>query len=139
MKIRKSWGYVYAALAGLCDAGTGALLVFAPLLALRMMRIDAPPADLTHVRFVGAFVGAVGCSYLVPLLFTRGARRDLLLRGMLLTTTLIRLSVAAYSGYAVAAGLLETAWVSVPISDLAFAVIQIALLRQGVFASGYDA
>lgn len=138
MNIRPSWGYAYAALAGLCDATTGILLVFTPVLALRLMRIEAVPADLVHVRFVGAFVGAVGLSYLVPLAFARGVRRNELLRGQMLTTTLIRLSVAAYSGYAVAAGLLERAWISVPLSDLALASIQIALLRLGVFADRHD-
>lgn len=116
--------------AGGLDLCTGIGLVFAPLLALKLM--GAAPIGIEAIvflRWIGAFVGAVGFSYLWSLW-----RRDVaLLRAALELTIWFRLAAGSYSAWAVATGALPLIWISVPMTDFALAVAQTWLLRRGVF------
>lgn len=116
--------------AGLMDFITGLWLVFAPRLALRLMGAAPPGAEaLVYLRWIGAFVGAVGYCYLWAL-----ERRDVTrLRHTLELTVWFRLAAGGYSAWAVATGALPPAWVSVPVTDFALAAAQVWLLRRGVF------
>jgi hypothetical protein len=49
----------YQLLIGLSDTLTGALLIVAPALTLRMMLLQAPSDALIYISFMGAFVFAV--------------------------------------------------------------------------------
>ena len=116
--------------AGGLDLCTGLGLVFAPELALKLM--GAAPIGveaLVYLRWIGAFVGAVGFSYLWAL-----GRRDVaLLRHTLELTIWFRFAAGAYSSWAIATGALPPIWASVPATDFALAAAQLWLLRSGVF------
>lgn len=113
--------------AGAMDFCTGFGLVFAPGLVLPLMRVAVPEGDaLVFLRWVGAFVGAVGASYLLAL--ARGGEARL--RGVLEFTIPFRLAAGAFSGAAVALGWLPMMWASVPVTDLALAAAQAWLLMR---------
>ena len=124
-------GAVWLALAaGGLDLCTGLGLVAAPAQVLGLMGVAVPgPEALVFLRWVGAFVSAVGFSYLWAL-----GRRDVsLLRHTLELTIWFRLAVGLYSAWAIATGRLPAVWVSVPITDFTLAAAQAWLLRRGVF------
>ncbi|WP_415911155.1 hypothetical protein [Oleiharenicola sp. Vm1] len=118
--------------AGALDFGTGLGLVAAPGLMLQLMGAGALAAEPTiYLRWIGAFVAAVGFNYLWALW-----RRDVaLLRHVLELTIFFRLAAGAYSAWAVASGALPLAWVSVPLTDFFLAATQTWLVRRGVFAT----
>ena len=118
---------------GLCDAATGLALIAAPLWTLGRMGIAVPPAEPVFVRWIGAFVLAVGLSYLYPFLLraSGSARLGERLATVFEVTTLARGLVAVVAGGAIAGGLLERAWLGVPLFDAAVAAVQIVLLRRG--------
>lgn len=116
----------FALVAGAADFSTGAGLLFLPALTLRAMGVVAPAGDaLTFLQFVGAFVGAVGASYLVGL----GSRRLDRLWAVFRVTLLFRLAAGAFVAWAVWRGQLEVRWLSVTLTDVAVGVVQIWLLR----------
>jgi len=116
-----------ALFAGAMDFLTGLGLVFDPVVTLRLMFVP-PPADaaLVYVRFVGAFVAAVGASYLIALL--RGGSERL--REVFASTTVFRLAAGLFTGVAVATHQLSPPWLLVTATDLALVVGQQWLLRQ---------
>lgn len=108
------------------DLGTGLALVAAPAFTLGLMFVPTPePAALVYVRFVGAFVAAVGASYLWALL--EPAAR---LRTVFGATILFRLSAGIFTLAAVLLGALAPAWLSVSATDLGLVVLQAWLLRR---------
>jgi len=122
------WAKALALGAGAMDTATGLGLVFAPVLTLGAMRVEAPAAEsLVFLRWVGAFVGAVGASYLVALARGGAAR----LRDVFATTLLFRAAAGGYCACAVAAGWLEPRWATVALTDGALVVAQLWLLRRG--------
>jgi hypothetical protein len=107
------------------------LLVVAPALTLRLMGIERVPADPTFLRFVGVFVGGVGLSYLYPWVLD-ARRRDQRVRTVLEVSAGLRLLVAAFVFASVATGALVARWSMVAITDLAFALVQLAwIARRG--------
>lgn len=124
---------LFAIAVGLCDAATGAALIAIPLWTLRQMGIATMPAEPVFVRWIGAFVLAVGLAYLYPFVLRAGCprrRRDRL-RTVFEVTFLARALVAVVAGGAIAAGSLERAWLGVPLFDAAVAVTQLVLLQRG--------
>jgi H+/Cl- antiporter ClcA len=115
--------------AGAADTATGSALVFAPELSMQLMRV--PPRDPAMVAFVGAFVGAVGISYLWGLAGWRTTGAPRMLREVWKVTALVRLAAGIYTVLAIARGALESGWWTVPAFDLSLAAVQIALLRRG--------
>lgn len=119
--------------AGGLDFCTGLGLVFWPEGLLRLMLVAAPGAEATiYLRWVGAFVAAVGFTYLWTLW-----RRDVaLLRHALELTIWFRLAAGGYSVWAIATGSLPLLWLSVPVTDFFLAGAQAWMLRRGVFKHG---
>jgi hypothetical protein len=116
--------------AGGLDLATGLGLVLAPALVLQLMGVVPPGAEaLVYLRWIGAFVGAVGFSYLWAL----GRRDGALLRHTLELTVWFRLAAGGYSAWALATGALPPGWASVPVTDFLLAAAQVWLLRRGVF------
>ena len=113
--------------AGTMDFLTGLGLVFAPARVLPLMHVAVPSGDgLVFLRWVGAFVGAVGASYLLALMRGGGAR----LRAVLEFTILFRLAAGGFSAAAIGLGWLSPAWSSVPVADLALVAVQVWLLTR---------
>lgn len=116
--------------AGCLDMCSGIGLVFVPELTMRLMGAAPLGAEaLVFLRWLGAFVGTVGFSYLWAL-----GRRDVaLLHHMLELTIWFRLAAGGYSAWAVATGALPLIWAAVPVTDFALATAQTWLLRRAVF------
>lgn len=120
-----------AAIAGAADFCTGLGLVVKPLLTLSLMDVPPPGGDLVFLRFLGAFVGAVGFSYLWALWRKYRSGDPTLLRATLEITVLFRCAAGLVSTLLLARGWLAPAWISVPATDFLLAGAQIWLLRQG--------
>lgn len=121
-KILKLWSVAV----GSMDAVTGLLLVFSPLLVLRLLGISAPPAEaVVFLSWIGVFVLAVGLSYGFAL-----GRRS---RGetVWMFTSLARLLVAVFLVCRILDGSLAKAWMVVAFSDASVAVVQLLILRAG--------
>ncbi len=113
--------------AGAMDFLTGLGLACGPASVLALMRVPAPAAEaLVFLRWVGAFVATVGATYLWGALQWRQ-----LLRPVLELTLFFRLAAGVFSAVAIGCGWLSPAWASVPVTDLALVVVQIALLARG--------
>ena len=106
--------------AGAMDFSTGVLLIAAPQLTFRLMGLTAV-SDLPLARFIGAFVAAVGALYLWALY--RGK-----LRLAWEFTALVRSFIGCFAGLSVVLGSLEHGWVTVAITDLGLAGLQIYFL-----------
>ena len=99
--------------AGGLDFCTGLALVFAPARALKLMGAAPIGAEaIVYLRWIGAFVWAVGFSYLWAL----WRREVVLLRAALELTAWFRLAAGGYSAWAVVTGALPLIWVSVPLN-----------------------
>lgn len=123
---------LYTALAGGMDAVTGPWLVFAPASALAAMGVEAEfGADLLFISFVGAFVAAVGWSYLWALRRWWKHGDTGFLRSVWRVTILFRLAAGAFVAGQIAVDRMGPAWGCIPLADFLFAAIQIGLLRAG--------
>lgn len=117
-----------AAGAGAMDLLTGLGLVFVPGWVLPLMGVGMPEGDgVIFLRWVGAFVAAVGASYLLAV-DRGGADR---LRAVVEFTIPFRLAAGCFCAVAVGLGWLPTAWVSVPAADLSMVAAQVWLLCRG--------
>jgi hypothetical protein len=123
----RAWIAFFCWLAGACDAATGFLLVAAPGLALRLMRVSPAPAEPIYLRFIGVFVGGVGVAYLYPWVVER-SRRWLRVAAVLEITAGLRLAVGIFVLLSVASGALVPAWLVVAATDLGLAAAQILML-----------
>jgi len=125
---------VYQLLIGLSDTFTGALLMIAPELTLRLMHLQAPPDALVYVSFIGAFVFSVGLACLYgALLAYRGDCRTKL-EVVWLLTAFARASVASFVIAQVLSSTLEAGWLTVAAIDGACVLIQAIGLRRGWLA-----
>ena len=125
----------YQLLTGISDASTGALLMVAPALALRLMGLHASPDALVYVSFVGAFVFSVGlaCLYGARLAYRNSGRTKLEIVWLL--TAFTRAAVAVFVIAQVMANALEAGWAMVAFFDGACVFIQAMGLRKGWLAS----
>ena len=129
---RRRLAATHTAVAGGIDALMGPWLVFAPASALAAMGAEPEfGEDLLFVSFVGAFVGAVGWSYLWAL--WRWLRRGdtVFLRAVWRVTILLRLAAGSFVVAQLALDNLDLGWFGVPLADFLFAGIQFSLLRAG--------
>jgi hypothetical protein len=124
----------YQLLIGLSDTLTGALLIVAPELMLRLMRLQAPSNALIYVSFIGAFVFSVGlaCLYGALLAYKGGSRTKL--EVVWLLTAITRASVAIFVIGQVLASTLDAGWLTVAATDGVCVLIQAIGLRQGWLA-----
>ena len=111
---------------GSMDALTGILLIFFPVLVLKMLNIDLPSADaLVFLSWIGVFVMSVGLSY--GLALGKRGRAE----AVWIFTSLVRIMVAVFLTGRILDGSLQRAWALVALSDAVVALIQIAILRAG--------
>jgi len=120
--------------AGAMDTLAGLGLMLIPTVVLPLMWVALPGAEaLIFLRFVGAFVAAVGCTYLWAL--AAPAER---LRVVLGATIFFRLAAGGYSLSAIALGHLSPLWLSVPVTDFGLVLAQTLLLRRGAGLLRHD-
>jgi hypothetical protein len=114
----------YQLLTGLSDTSTGLLLIAAPALTLRLMKLHAASDTLPFLSYIGVFVLSVGLACLYGAwLAAKRAPADKL-EVVWLLTAITRGLVAAFVAFKVASGALETGWSTVAFTDGAFALMQ---------------
>lgn len=117
--------------AGLADALTGLGLLAAPELISRLLGLGVDPSDAMWLRWIGAFVLAVGWATLVPAL--RGATSAQMraqLGGAHRATATSRIAVALVLLWLVGRGDLPPIWLGVAGWDAAVAGLQHHTLRR---------
>lgn len=120
-----------ALLAGLMDSATGLLLMAAPLFTLRLMGIDPPAEALPYVRFIGAFVFAVGNLYLWSLLSVKILETWKALFCLFYATGWIRAVICVQCLVAILAQTLSLEWGTVVLTDGGLALTQFIWLMKG--------
>jgi len=111
---------------GACDACTGILLVFAPVWTLHLMGMKNIPDPADIISFVGIFVAAVGVSYFLV------NREDVAgWKMQWKVTALVRLSVACFLTWKIFGAHWEMRWITVLLTDLVIAAVQIVGLKRG--------
>lgn len=112
---------------GSMDAITGLLLIFAPALVLRLLKIEAPSPDaMIFLSWIGVFVMAVGLSYGLALGRHRGAGET-----VWMFTSLARILVAVFLIIQITQENMAPAWLLVALSDGLVAFVQMVILRKG--------
>lgn len=112
---------------GAMDALTGLLLIFAPDLVLRLLKIKAPSPDaMVYLSWIGVFVMAVGLSYGLALGRHRAAGEV-----VWMFTALARILVAVFLTIQITGRSISPAWAVVALSDGLVALVQMAILRRG--------
>lgn len=123
----------YALLAGSCDGLTGILLMAAPNYTLRLMGMETMPVEPIWMQWIGAFVFSVGFSYYFPFFSTSRETNRRRIISLFEITAFIRIVIAVFTGVSIMQGSLDSAWISVTLTDAAFAAIQITFLKLDVF------
>ena len=121
----------YQLLTGLSDTSTGLLLIAAPAFTLRLMHLQAADDTLPYLSYIGAFVLSVGLACFYGALLTTRQRFTAKLETVWLLTALTRAIVALFVITKVATGALPAGWITVALSDGAFALIQFIGLTRG--------
>jgi hypothetical protein len=121
----------YQLIAGISDTSTGVLLIAAPVFTVRMMGVSVPYDATPFLSFIGAFVLAVGLSYLYGALLIRRTGGVPRLEAVWLLTAIIRSSVAIFVLGAVMSRMLSPGWLTIAVFDGICVVIQARGLRRG--------
>ena len=121
-------------IAGGGDAVTGIALMAAPSFTLKMMGVRQEIHDLILVSFIGAFVLAVGLSYLAFASPPRNSAQLSEVRAAWLITALVRLCVGVFVAAACASQRLDPAWLTITAFDLSLATFQLIARRRLVLA-----
>jgi hypothetical protein len=128
----RRWLILYQYIAGLCDTGTGLLLIAAPAWTLGIMGLSVIPQPVAFVRYIGVFVLSVGLTYLWSALrWPLAGHAHIGWATQWKITALIRTLVALFILWQVATAAIEIRWISVAFSDGVFATIQWIGLRKG--------
>jgi len=128
----RRWLILYQYIAGLCDTGTGLLLIVAPAWTLRLMGLTIIPQPVVFVRYIGVFVLSVGLTYLWAVArWPLTSHAHIGWSAQWKITALVRTLVAVFVVGQIASSALESRWISVALSDGAFAMIQWIGLRKG--------
>ena len=118
--------------AGAGDLITGLLLVFAPEWTLSLMM--APTVhEPVFIGFIGCFVGAVGFSYFWGLAAWHWTGSLQRLRTVWELAIVFRIAAGSFVLFHVIRGTLVSAWLSVPVADWIWVIVQAVLIRAGVF------
>ena|SRR5271157_705734 len=125
----------YQLLIAFSDTSTGALLMVAPDVTLRLMGLRAPSDSLIYVSFIGAFVLSVGlaCFYGAFLVYRGGCRTKLEIVWVL--TAVTRASVAIFVMGQLITNTLDAGWLMVAAADGTCVLIQSIGLRKGWLAN----
>ena len=116
---------------GLSDASTGLLLIAAPVLTLRLMKLNVATESLPFLSYIGVFVLSVGIACLYGAVLARRASSADRLEVVWLLTAITRGLVAVFVVAKVASGALEPGWSTVAFTDGALALLQFIGLARG--------
>lgn len=122
--MKKRITLIFTTIAGSMDALSGLFLMLLPAFSLRMMGIPGIYTDWIFIQFVGAFVFAVGSSYLIGLWSVLRGEQWEKLSVVWQVTAFIRLVICLFCSLAIVVGRLEPQWISVPLTDGLMALFQ---------------
>jgi hypothetical protein len=129
--MRRSLLLAYQLLTGLSDSSTGLLLIFAPLLTLRLMGLQAASETVPFLSYIGAFVLSVGIACLYGGLLVLRNSPVAKLETVWMLTGITRSMVALYVGITIVEGAMARGWSTVALTDGAIAVFQFVGLARG--------
>ena len=129
MKRRLLFGYQI--LTGLSDTSTGLLLVFAPALTLRLMKLHAASAALPFLSYTGVFVLSVGIACFYGAFLALRTITSEKLEVVWLLTGITRGLVAAFVLISIFNKALETGWITVALTNGFIALLQFYGLARG--------
>lgn len=129
--MKRSYLLVYQLLTGISDTSTGLLLIIAPQLTLRLMRVAVPSDALPYLSWIGAFVISVGLACLYGALLTRRILFTQKLEVVWLLTAITRASVALFVLSQCLSSHLASGWLTVAATDGLLAVVQALGLWKG--------
>ena len=129
--MKRSLLLAYQLLTGLSDTLTGLLLIAAPALTLRWMRLHAADDALPFLSYIGVFVLSVGLACLYGGWLAQQVGPADKLEVVWLLTAITRGLVAVFVVVKVASAALEPGWSTVAFSDGAFAIFQFLGLTRG--------
>ncbi len=121
----------YQVLTGLSDTSTGLLLIAAPALTMRLMKLHVAAESQPFLSYIGVFVLSVGIACLYGAVLARSAISADKLEVVWLLTAITRGLVAVFVVAKVASGALEPGWSTVALTDGAFALLQFIGLARG--------
>ena len=122
--MKRSHLLAYQILTGLSDTLTGLLLIAAPALILRWMRLHAADDTLPFLSYIGVFVLSVGLACLYGGWLAQQVGPADKLEVVWLLTAITRGLVAIFVVVKVASAALEPGWSTVALTDGAFAIFQ---------------
>ena len=123
----------YQLLTGTADTVTGALLLLAPAMTMRWMRLHAAADALPFLSYVGVFVLSVGISCLYGAWIVWSESPAAKLQVVSLLTAITRSLVAAFVVSRVVSGIFPAQWLTVALTDGLFAGLQFTGLARGWF------
>jgi hypothetical protein len=126
--------YIFSLLAGAMDSTTVLFLIVAPETTLKWMGISSPGYSLELIRFIGAFVLAVGSIYLWALWWSQKHSSWTILIHAWMGTAWVRICVGVVTSLMIFEGSLSSEWASVPVIDFIFAIFQISWVSSRVSA-----
>jgi len=129
--MKRKYLFAYQLLTGLSDTSTGMLLIVAPQLTLRLMRVQVPADALPYLSYLGAFVLSVGLACFYGALLTRRALFTQKLEVVWGLTALTRGCVALFVIASVLSSRLAPEWLAVAATDGLFAIFQAIGLWKG--------
>jgi hypothetical protein len=119
--------------AGAMDSTTGLLLFFSPLFTLDLMGIEIAVDSLVYMRFIGAFVFAVGSLYLWAVLALRVFGIWGAVCSVFYATAWVRMVICLCLSVLILSKALAPGWAIVAVADGGLAGIQLFwILRGGI-------
>jgi len=135
MTVPRRWLILYQYASGLCDASTGLLLSAAPAWTLGLMGLTIIPQPIGFIRYIGVFVLSIGLTYLWAAIgWPLTERTHIAWSTQWKITALIRTLVAVFVVCQVASSAMEVRWMSVALTDAAFALVQWTGIAKGWLA-----
>ncbi len=113
---------------GLMDAVTGFCLLFFPLWTLELMKVIGRTEDANLISYIGVFVLTVGCSHFFAGRFPIDMVSIERWKTIWKISSLVRFSVALFVLSKVLTSQLDTAWISVTLTDFSVALTFTVLL-----------
>jgi len=127
----KQFLLVYQLLAGSCDTATGVLLIFAPAWTLTLMGVAHSSFAPVATSFVGTFVLSVGLAYLYAAKLPMNPANAPRWQTVWLLTALSRTLVAGFLVWQIITKQMESAWITVALTDGVLATAQWIGLAKG--------
>ncbi len=124
------WISWWSAGVGAMDACTGLLLIFAPELTLKLMKLSVPTEVLPYQSWIGAFVLSTGLAYSWAIRQPSTERERGAREAIWKITALVRTVIALFLTTKILTGSMSPGWATVAATDALVAVVQWVALKR---------